>query len=458
MAALLAGCASYRAKPLEPEKTAAAFEARSLSDAGLAAYARKLGRADWPPAAWDADALTVAALYYHPDLAVARAQREGARAGIRAAGERPNPTLGVSPLEWINNPSQGLSPWVTGFSLDIPVETAGKRGARLLKARAAEEQARLGLAAAVWQARGRVRAALVAAWSAERAEDILAHQQEELATNERLLSERAAAGQVSPLSAAQAVLLAGRSTLLLEDARRLRSDAVSQLADALALPRRETETLAFSSAAYLSIPALDPAAVAGARRAALLGRPDVLAALAAYAGAEADLRLEVARQYPDLHLGPGFTWDQKQDKWAFGFSVPLPIMNRNGGAIAQARARRAEAQARFEALQQKVIADVDRASAAYAAAAHKLSAADAVLARHERQDSALRKLMRPGDVSRLALFQARLDLDSTRLSRQDALAQAQLALLALEDALQKPLVGEGPPAAALEIAPGDGAP
>jgi len=67
------------------------------------------------------------------------------------------------------------------------------------------------------------------------------------------------------------------------------------------------------------------------RRAALLRRSDVLAALAEYAATEAALRLEIAKQYPDVHLGPGYSYDQGQDKWTIGFSATLPIFDQNRG-------------------------------------------------------------------------------------------------------------------------------
>jgi broad specificity phosphatase PhoE len=30
---------------------------------------------------------------------------------------------------------------------------------------------------------------------------------------------------------------------------------------------------------------------------------------------------EIAKQYPDIHLGPGYQYDQGVNKWTLGFSV-----------------------------------------------------------------------------------------------------------------------------------------
>jgi outer membrane protein, heavy metal efflux system len=74
---LLAGCAHFEAKPLSPDQTAAQFEARTLDDPGLRKFVAQNFKRDlkeWPPQEWDFDTLTLAALYYHPSLDVARAQ------------------------------------------------------------------------------------------------------------------------------------------------------------------------------------------------------------------------------------------------------------------------------------------------------------------------------------------------------------------------------------------------
>jgi cobalt-zinc-cadmium efflux system outer membrane protein len=431
---LLSGCVGFHPKPLSPEEAARAFSARTLTDPGLQKFMGKT------TGSWDLDAWTMAALYYHPDLDVARAQWKTAQAGERTAGERPNPMLSLGPT-WVSNPDAGLSPWIAGFSFDIPIETAGKRGIRRRQAAALAEAARQNLAQTAWQIRSRVRAALLAYFAAQKSKWILIHQGKELDENARLLSERSANGSASPFNASQAALLAGRNRLALQDALRQEADSRSQLADAIGVPAGALKSVSLSSTTFASLPDPGEAILSQARRAALLGRPDLLSALASYAANEAALEQEIAKQYPDLHLGPGFAYDQGQDKWSLGLTFPLPIFNQNKGLIAEAQSRREEAAARFLALQDKIINEVDRARAAYCAARRKLAMASDVLARQTKQDRALRGLLRPGDVSRLTLFRSRLDIDSTALARVEALRQAQEALGVLEDALEHPLAG-----------------
>jgi outer membrane protein TolC len=88
-----------------------------------------------------------------------------------------------------------------------------------------------------------------------------------------------------------------------------------------------------------------------ARRQALLSRADILASLSQYAASEAALQLEVAKQYPDVHLSPGYEFDQGDNKWSLGLTVTLPVLNQNRGGIAEAEARRLESGETFLALQ-----------------------------------------------------------------------------------------------------------
>jgi len=126
------GCVHYRPQPLAPEKSANQLESRRLDDAGLKAFISTNSSPApevWPLEKWDLDSLTLAAFYFHPSLEVARAQWQLAEAGVKTAGGRPNPTLTVTPQ--YNTTTFVPSPWGPSVSVDLPIETAGKRGKRI---------------------------------------------------------------------------------------------------------------------------------------------------------------------------------------------------------------------------------------------------------------------------------------------------------------------------------------
>src|SRR5207244_7786011 len=87
---------------------------------------------------------------------------------------------------------------------------------------------------------------------------------------------------------------------------------------------------------------LDAVPDATIRRQALLNRADIRAGLAEYAASQSALQLEIARQYPNIHLNPRYQLDQTDNKWTLGLTVELPVLNRNQGPIAEAEARGAE--------------------------------------------------------------------------------------------------------------------
>jgi hypothetical protein len=140
----VSACQHIPPRPLSPERTAAALEARTLDDPALARFLEAaLGHTlpTWPLATWDLHMLTLAALYYHPTLEVARSHAAMAGAAVTTAGARPNPTLSIAP-EYSVNPMGAVSPWITAVHLDWVLETAGKRARRIERATAEAEAAR----------------------------------------------------------------------------------------------------------------------------------------------------------------------------------------------------------------------------------------------------------------------------------------------------------------------------
>src|SRR5262249_18362260 len=137
------------------------------------------------------------------------------------------------------------------------------------------------------------------------------------------------------------------------------------------------------------------------RRQALLNRADLLASLAEYEATQAALQLQIAKQYPDIHLGPGYQYDQGDHKVTLALTAELPILNQNQGPIAEAEAHRNEAAARFLALQAKVIADIDRAVASYQAAQTNLTTLEALGREHKRRNAMVEAQLRAGAADRL---------------------------------------------------------
>ena len=434
---LLAGCAHYQSRPLAPEKSAAQLEARRLDDAGLKQFFATNAvptPETWPLGRWDFNSLTLAAFYFHPNLAVARAQWQLAEAGVKTAGGRPNPTLSVTPT--YNTTTLTPSPWSPSVNLDIPIETMGKRGKRIAEAENLSESARWQLVSAVWSVRSGVRLAL-ADYSI--AQQRLPFLQQQLAAQRQtvsLMQDSFTAGASSRPELTTAHMTLAKTQLEVSSAEAKFAETRSRLAEAVGVPSVALDGIQIQSDFPNGIPS--DLSSDTARHAALVGRADIRAALADYAAAENNLRLEIAKQYPDVHLNPGYQFDQGDNKWSLGLTVELPILNQNQGAIAESRARRELAEAKFLQLQSQIIAQVERAVAGWQSAQGQLKTSGELLNAAERQQQYVAAQLKAGAATKLDSAAAEIELASIRLAQLDSEAQAQSALGALEDALQSP--------------------
>jgi outer membrane protein TolC len=175
-----------------------------------------------------------------------------------------------------------------------------------------------------------------------------------------------------------------------------------------------------------------------ARRGALQYRADILSALAAYEASQANLQVEIARQYPDLHLGSGYLWDQGENKWNLSLSLELPILNRNQGPIAEAEARRKEAAAQLLALQARVIAEIDRAATTQQATRAQIDEVQRVREALRDRLQLVEARLAAGGADQLEFQTAKTELSTSELTLLDAEVKSAQAAGLLEDALQIP--------------------
>lgn len=441
VALALAACATNptAAPVVSPEASAANFTARSLQDAGLDAFlVENLGREPAAStgsgqAAWDFDTLSWVAFYYQPSLAVARAQWATARATRQTVAARPNPTISLTP-GYSTRHDAGVSPWFPAINFDFLLQ-GSKRARQQDIARANAEVARLAVLSASWQVRSDLRRALIDMQTASTRERGLREQagiQEQLAA---LFAQRLAAGRASASETSAARLSAIRLRAAVADASAQVAAARTRLAAALGLP---LESLAGQQFSAPSSPPLSAEALAIARRESLQSRADVLAALANVQSAHAAVELETAKQQPDLHLGPGYQWDQGQDKWSLALTFELPLFHRNEGPIAEAVSRRAETVAQFNLTQAQVIAATDAAVAAQAAATEQLAQARRVRDETAAQTARVQQRLALGAADQVDRQTAAYELATADLAIADAESAAMLAAGQLEDALQLP--------------------
>jgi outer membrane protein TolC len=421
-------CVRYEPRPLDPARHPAEVQSRDLADSALmASVARYAGRPEGRR--WTDRQLAVAALRLRADLRRLRAEWRGAWAGVRSAGERPRPAVQGELERRVGGRDEG-SPWVVAVAGLFALELGGKRGARLQAARAgvALAESRL-LAAAWWAATDTRKAAASLAQASREAEDAREEVQrlEELHGLERARYAEAALGAAEVARTSTEIQ---NARLSLAEVEHEVLAARAALAAALAVPLRAVETVEPAITTASGCSSLDRVGADSFVAGALGRRHEVSLALGEYALAESRLRLQVARQHPDLELGPGFIWDQGVNRWTLALALPALLGSRNRGAIGEAEAAREVAALKVAEVQDSVFADVEAAVQRCRGASLELAATDSVVAAATRLVERDRTAYQRGETSRLE--PARTELQLLRAQRAGRRAERRLALASLD--------------------------
>jgi len=440
LVAALTGCAvqKYHPAPISPAANAASLQSRTLQDEGLHSYFEKqlhLTPGQWPLKQWSLPELTLAAFYYSPALEIARARVAEADAAVITAGAGPNPVLSGS----VGGSTSAASPWVGSWGFPLPIETAGKRGFRIKRAQNFADAARWQLASTAWAVRSQVRNALLQYVSASQRLQILENEERVRAENVTLLEQRLAVGMIPRPEVDLARIQYTQVVIAREQAKEQVAASKPALAGAIGVPVAALDQVTLAWTTFERPPSAETLPQAAIQEDAVLNRLDIHRALADYAATQADLQLEIARQYPDFNLGPAYNYEDGSHDFTLGFSVVLPILNQNQGPIAQAQARGKQAAAQFLATQAAGIASSEQALARYRAALNEVDQARRLRQQSLAQERTVQRALAAGQSDRVALNGAQLQVTVAAAAEMDALYRAQQAMGELEDAVQRPI-------------------
>jgi outer membrane protein, heavy metal efflux system len=447
----LSSCVSVPREPIDPTESARRLTSRSMQDLSVAQALQKAGLSMPEQSGWGLDALTIVAWTLRPDVLVAAQDIAASSAAERVARQVPNPSVSLGPGYVAHNANHNVSPWVMSTAVGFTIETGGKRRIRTAQARATTQTIRWQFAETLWRARQEVRNALLSRQ--------LAQASLELANEEARLREafsawvdtqlRFGAGTQSDRLAAQTNLAQAQAQL-----RTVRGDLAAADAELAASVGVVGENLPLSQIVTLSIDDLpDPEQIPQQtwRDWGVMNRLSVNHSLADYEVAEEDLRLAIAQQYPDLNLGPGYTFDKGDSIINLALGLTPPLLHGQRAQIDQAIASRRKSAIQFEASQAQALADVDTSLTRYRATyAALLQARDAEYSLHTAATSAQRRLTL-GAADRGELLRAQLEAIVGRRATLDALRATLAALDAMEASVQRPIW----PASTLAIEPPD---
>ncbi len=386
--ALICGCQSYNRQPLGLANYASEWADRSLDVESIQRYATLLSDASAGEAMFDSsDGLSLyeaeaVALHFNPQLRVARSAADVPLAAARESGWWPDPQFEAEVLRFVNRGSKsrfklngpsidginaggiettpiGLrrvqgdyidDPMIVGGSLSITIPISGR-----LKV---EQDLRWSEHSAAWRRillqEWRLITELRAAWL------------KWSWAEERLRISRDYVKQLEPI-AGMAEQLVSAGEMKPTEGRLLQIELARRRASIYSFEREQNEArldlLALMGlapdVAILLHPDLSIIEVAvqpeDRRNEVVAHHPRVKSIEADYETAEQQLRLELRRQYPDLNLGPSYSFEEGFSRLGLGIGFPIPLWNRNREAIAEAFAFRDSVRARSEAVVQSIL-------------------------------------------------------------------------------------------------------
>jgi cobalt-zinc-cadmium efflux system outer membrane protein len=394
------------------------------------------------------DELVRRALASNADLAAARLDVERARARLRQAGLRANPTVDFEHATGDLTGSTGERETSVGFSL--PLELNGQRKRRIDLAKAELEASEAEIADRERRLAAEVRAAYAEGLAAVREMEITEGLNNLDTRTARIVEARVSEGESAPIELnllrAEVDRLKSRRALIegrLQSAL-LRIKTLAGISPGESLRLREDLT-----APTFSKP---PASLEAALDIALRTRADLRLARLIEKVAEAGYELARAQGRPDVTAFTRYSKSRsvfddtpvgairdKDNILSFGISIDIPLFNRNQGAKAEAATAIAQAGRRREFAEQVVRADVRSAFARYEAAQSAVTIFEqGVLARSTENIRSIRGAYELGAfrMTELLAEQRRL-LDSER-EYTEALAERYKALADLRSAMGDP--------------------
>jgi len=304
------------------------------------------------------DAAIALALRLNPTLRAAGQEVAAQQGALVQAGARPNPEL-----ELLREGERRDNRTLTAL-LTIPVELGGKRAARIDAARQEGQLAALALNAE----QARVRADVIAAFHdvvAALARERMAQELVSLAGRALdAAGKRVDAGTLSPVEQTRARVAQGSARIEALQAARVLDTARIQLAALWAGDARGLEVVEPDTVTLPALPPLDRLL------AQLDAAPGMRQARANLEHRQALARLEQARRTPDVSVIVGAQREglDARNRTVLGLSVPLPLFNRNDGAVLDALRRVDKAQDEQAAQGARLRAELGQAHARLATA------------------------------------------------------------------------------------------
>jgi len=384
-------------------------------------------------------------LFYNPEMQLAYKTWEKAKIVANYSDYRINPEFSI-PFEYHSDTSNGQSPWTIGAVLSFIYERKGKREARQTSAQvqllnAALKMEKLAIDNYVqFQKQYQLYAVSMSKLIELKNEiDVLKELQEQLQKKYEL-------GAVSQFELSTINLKLQQRLFdlsLLENRLDEHKDNLLALTNLshteyANIKIKYIRPLGFYRKHYQSSVFFNED-ISTLQRRMLDNHPEMALKLNNYAQSEAELRLEIEKQYPDIVLSPGFIFDQSDNIWTLGASWLLPLFenSRQNLRIIKALEDRKIKQQQVVALQKRLLNDLYKRHRSVLRRAKSLKVSDEIINAIEKRAEIIRKQIELGGADRIMFLRNRMEFYKAEQTRLEIYHDAINAMLDMEQLLQQ---------------------
>ncbi len=359
---------------------------------------------------WGLSELILGALFYNPRIEIAKKEWDVAKVQELVAPIKPLSSFGIiSGRETSGDDSSSKN--AIGSNFNTFIETADKANIRLEKAINQTLLKRLELRKVVWDIR------------IELTQNFLRYHQLlqniKIIKNEirlqndvlNMLKKRKAIGISSSIDINFYQIEFNKNLQKLTEEQYALNETKSRLASTIGLSAEKFNTIQIASLDYdqsvkdLSLILDDNIKQESLVTSGLFNRIDLRIALAKYALAESQFKLNVANQYPDIRLSPAYIFDYGAGKWELGILSLIPSATRNKALAEEAKQLREIEGLQVEKLQTIILNEIQKLRDNYQTSLEIISRDKNDLIALDDLEKGLNQRFQTGEIDRLELTQ-----------------------------------------------------
>ena len=400
---------------------------RLVAFGGLAAFSHFVSAADLAGQVTLAQALALT-LKQNPDLAAFSWDVRSAEARVLQARLRPNPELGMQ-SEDISGSRPGFSHSQTTLQLSQLLELGGKRTARVREATFGRELAKLDYESKRLDILKKTAQAFVEVLSAQ---ERVRLGQENLELASGLIPDirkRIEAGKASAVEQTRSEVAVASARIELDQAKRSLITARQHLAAQWGSAQPKFAQVVGDLEHVTYLPSLENLSLS------LAQNPEIARWEPETDKRQATLRLQQAQAVPNITLSaaPRYIGETREWTSVIGFSLPLPLWNRNQGAILEAKHQLAKADDEKRSAVTRLSSELNDAYQTVARTSNEIHVLkESVLPGAEKAVEAIRQGYEAGRFSYLDVNEARRTLTTARLQYLQALSDYHKAVAEIE--------------------------